>query len=235
MRQSAGRGRGRLSFLARAALENPWAPLLFLAILIADALTLPGDESFVGGLLRDEEPLVLVNWGIPPAAYGYQTADGVCIFASDRAAASAGFDRAGFDWAVELQPWPISRKRRGFWAPTTLTIRRDLNRIRGGVPQEALAFFAATYGPEVTADFQAALAGRYTERHILWSGVGHNVLALAIAGLLMVSCWLNAPRLKPLLPSERRRKRGLCPRCGYDLAGLLRCPECGRPGPATSE
>ncbi|MBL8764174.1 MAG: hypothetical protein JNM07_07885 [Phycisphaerae bacterium] len=29
----------------------------------------------------------------------------------------------------------------------------------------------------------------------------------------------------------RRRHRGLCVRCGYDLRGLTTCPECGRAGP----
>src|SRR5690606_26280627 len=117
---------------------------------------------------------------------------------------------------------------------TVLTIQRDLDQVLGRVPQEAVAFFSAAYSPEIAADFKAALAGRHTERHIIWPGVGHNTFALAVAGLLAVSCWLNAPRLKPLLRSERRRRRGLCPRCAYDLLGLQRCPECGHPQPVST-
>ena len=126
-------------------------------------------------------------------------------------------------------------RRQGFWAPTTLRIDRDLNRIRGRAPDEVVDFFATTYGPEATAELQAAMVGRYSEQRVLWDGVVHNAVALGIAGLLGASLWLNFQRLKPrlvgLLPSERRRRRGLCPRCGYDIVGLDRCPECGAEAP----
>lgn len=48
---------------------------------------------------------------------------------------------------------------------------------------------------------------------------------------LYASVWvalLGAPLA--LLGVWRKRRRGLCPRCAYDLAGVAseRCPECGR-------
>jgi hypothetical protein len=134
-----------------------------------------------------------------------------------------------FEWAVELGP--VLHMRSGFWAPTTLRIERNLNRIRGRVPNECVAFFRATYGPEAAAELTTAIAGQPQERLILWTGVAHNLVALCAAGLLVWSLVLNARRLQPLLPSQRRRRRGACPTCGYDLTGLAEgpCPECGAP------
>lgn len=55
----------------------------------------------------------------------------------------------------------------------------------------------------------------------LWRGLAINTAAFAAGwwGLLMI------PRL---LRADSRRRRGVCVRCGYDLAGLAKCPECGR-------
>lgn len=56
----------------------------------------------------------------------------------------------------------------------------------------------------------------------LWPGFGLNVLVFTAAWLVIL-----------VVPKEsrrtRRRRRGLCERCGYDLRGNAegRCPECG--------
>ncbi len=66
---------------------------------------------------------------------------------------------------------------------------------------------------------------------ILWGGVAQDLLALVAAAVLVVSL-----RASPRWVSERwwsraarRRARGLCPVCGYNLRGLEQgvCPECG--------
>lgn len=60
-------------------------------------------------------------------------------------------------------------------------------------------------------------------------GVTHLVVpywALLPAGLAPPALWL-ARRLGQVRRS-RRQRRGLCPRCGYDLRqSPTRCPECG--------
>jgi len=54
----------------------------------------------------------------------------------------------------------------------------------------------------------------------LWAGLLVNSLIYAIV------TWIVA-RLFVAWRRARRRRRGLCPRCAYDLAGLDTCPECG--------
>ena len=52
--------------------------------------------------------------------------------------------------------------------------------------------------------------------------------SLALVTALPVAAWLAA-RGRAALRARTRRRRGLCPACGYDLRGLEseRCPECG--------
>jgi hypothetical protein len=53
------------------------------------------------------------------------------------------------------------------------------------------------------------------------------LMALVIGAVhLPPMVWLLAPGTRAAF--ERRRERGLCVRCGYDLrATVARCPECG--------
>jgi hypothetical protein len=56
--------------------------------------------------------------------------------------------------------------------------------------------------------------------------VTHMGLPLwALGGLFALSYWAL---VRPMMMADRRRRRGLCPRCGYDLRGSPeKCPECG--------
>jgi hypothetical protein len=56
----------------------------------------------------------------------------------------------------------------------------------------------------------------------IWLGLIANMIVFALLWALMI---LTADRIR----QARRLKRGLCPRCAYDLRGQreLHCPECG--------
>lgn len=61
--------------------------------------------------------------------------------------------------------------------------------------------------------------------------VGGMTFCGLMAGLYVMT-WAFGPGIALLFWAEiRRRTRGRCPACGYDLRGLsqMRCPECGRP------
>jgi len=74
--------------------------------------------------------------------------------------------------------------------------------------------------PELSAPVNEAAFIRRIPIRPIWSGLLVN--SALHAGLLGAGVW-GAGRLA----RWRRRARGLCLRCGYDVRGLGRCPECG--------
>jgi hypothetical protein len=56
---------------------------------------------------------------------------------------------------------------------------------------------------------------------VLWPGFALNT---AFYGTLAFLLW-SAPGF---VRKKRRRRRGLCAACGYELKGMQKCPECGR-------
>ena len=64
-------------------------------------------------------------------------------------------------------------------------------------------------------------------------GTGHRGVGIGWSTpywfLVLLCCPAPSLRLTARLRNRRRRGRGLCPACGYDLRGTPdRCPECGR-------
>jgi len=51
--------------------------------------------------------------------------------------------------------------------------------------------------------------------------IAHATLACGAGNLLLLALGVHRRR--------RRRARGLCVHCGYDIAGFATCPECGTP------
>jgi hypothetical protein len=54
----------------------------------------------------------------------------------------------------------------------------------------------------------------------VWSGLMFDAILCGVGGGALI-LWLSGTRRR------RRLKRGQCLRCGYSLAGLTNCPECG--------
>lgn len=65
-------------------------------------------------------------------------------------------------------------------------------------------------------------SGRALPTKPLWLGLAANTIILGGVPLMV---YLSIVWLR----ERRRSKRGRCERCGYDLAGLVDCPECGTP------
>ena len=60
----------------------------------------------------------------------------------------------------------------------------------------------------------------------LWPGFAVNT---AFYATCVATLWLAAANTRHALGTKRRRrKRGQCEACGYDLTGLDQCPECGQ-------
>lgn len=71
----------------------------------------------------------------------------------------------------------------------------------------------------------------------LWPGFAINTLFYSAC---VATLWLAFATTRHAVNRKRRRRaRGLCESCGYDITGLTQCPECGRPAtnekPATNQ
>lgn len=82
--------------------------------------------------------------------------------------------------------------------------------------QSAFLIFPATRQPTGAVSLAKSMPTR-----VYWPGLVFNTLFFGVLFLVMF-----------ILPGRakiaRRRRLGLCLACGYDLAGLSKCPECGR-------
>lgn len=82
----------------------------------------------------------------------------------------------------------------------------------------------AMSGYWVVPGFVPLIGGGVLPSIPIWPGVLANTLVYSTLWLAGV---LSLMRLKTAV----RRRRGLCPACGYDLTGTTSCPECGHGTP----
>lgn len=148
-----------------------------------------------------------------------------------RARAATTTHSSTYAWQL-VRPFP---KRNGDLAPWMIDLRGidDLDVALGcsgfGWPLIWLSASSAKSmldGRVYRAD--PATATAFGRQFILPTRIGWPSLA-ANTAILGAPVFL-ALCVSPLVASWRRRRRGLCPRCGYALVGLAanRCPECGR-------
>jgi len=113
---------------------------------------------------------------------------------------------SGRSWGVEdARGWPMP----SLWCDIGPGPVTGQLLARGGIPVSP---------PNVAVADYRALPCR---PHWLGLGIDSALYALPWAAALAVLRWHP-------LRTWRRRRRGHCPACGYDLAGLPACPECGR-------
>jgi hypothetical protein len=84
--------------------------------------------------------------------------------------------------------------------------------------------FSTGDGPVVTRRWDFALY----YRHIRWGTHSVWVVTLPLYLPVVLTALLPLSQLSAAIRLAKRRRRGLCPACGYDLRATPgRCPECG--------
>jgi len=113
--------------------------------------------------------------------------------------AQARVSPSGF-WNSQAYGWPYRSVAAGFY------------KYKGGQTEWG-SFDVVVGGREYYLPYRPIVPGFLANTGI-WTGAWMLVLAPVV---LLAAWWRRA----------RRRKRGACPGCGYELAGLSGCPECG--------
>lgn len=182
---------------------------------------------------------IMVAWGCALWSPPYATAARTRITAENPLVqpllAHGRFDRFGSVREREGLGW---RWERIIALDTRYTIDSPMNRTHTDVYRAGWPWWCLV-GEARTIHGVAATHGLLPIRAIPWLGITFpkslplRPLWPALAGnMLVFAAALVAIRQAALLVRSRwRRRRGCCPRCGYDLRGQrpegIRCPECG--------
>jgi len=204
-------------------------------LLIVDFMLLPVSKTrgfSIVGSYRDRA----TSWGLGPTFKNYvswsrrfrfyasELDDGNWVFTGDR---NGVYDRT-ISIANSDIPW-------GFWSPSFSSppFARVITNSRmilapsweSNFVDQTFAHIHRTYGEESAEAFRAVATGRELEGLLRWPALAHDAIVLVLLhiGLLCGTKLLYSAR------ADRRIRRGLCPKCRYDLAGVPAdtCPECG--------
>jgi len=135
----------------------------------------------------------------------------------------------------------LPARQSGFWAMTARTEGITFYGDESLTPAERdqlfpaliAAFESATDGPALDPLAHSLLkAGVMSRTETLPAGYFHNAMAVMVGLLLLAGLPRTAVAIIQLSferREQKRRARGLCPACAYDLRGEFNsgCPECG--------
>ncbi len=170
----------------------------------------------------------------------FRTPDGRLVWAYDRPNGSPELAPPPNSIPQHISVW-VDFDSRGLWALTRearsyRVLSSSARPVTGAVlaeVQQALANIPDQLGPWPPIVFVTDLlrAGKTTSTRILPWGYVHNAISASIALTLACGLALSTRDLRRSSIRERRRRRGQCPACGYDLRGTAHavCPECGEP------
>jgi len=139
----------------------------------------------------------------------------------------------------DASEWAVASYRGAVWVGHD---RYDANMRQNWGPALYRGFRSSTEPPSLMTLSDPALvddAGsdwdRFRHRWFVWAGEGlglgqSQLLVCPDWALIVVGAIVPGTRFVNRRIRRRRRSRGLCPSCGYDLRATPgRCPECGTP------
>lgn len=223
--------------------KGPGLVWIGLAVLTAELAALPSRGSMIGELIFaftssrrcrcccrfDPTPVALVK---DAQIHVVDAVDEIDAIDNARAAG----------WQIYNSGVFVSRLRRGIAAPTRTVIQHSVHWYDDAMEREIV-------GSRAT-ELTAALVPWYRANHFfglyahvllepngtttvgwIWQGYLNNTIMLGCVAGVMLSrrgrrAWREARRT---VTDAEWIARGMCPRCGYDIRGLMAgvCPECG--------
>jgi hypothetical protein len=215
----------------------PAVTVLLAAYLLADAVSLPS-YTVIGRFTRLEVA------SVPPGALSsYIVVQGNDLRIIDTRRDSAG-ELASLvstsDVCVGLLQGSVTETGAGIWSGWTEGQSRSLRTVwtSGSCDQAKLEIAQQNLieGPELIdgmseelRDWIDQVRAPQTRSFVWWAPLRDGAaLASAVLAVFSLRGWKSWLVAMPWSLRSRRRRRGACPVCGYDLRGIQSaCPECG--------